>query len=96
MATADSGHSPEIPDHDDAPTSDEPWNVLTVPNLVSLLRLCGIPLFLWLVLVEEADLAATTRCRDRRCHRGCRKGRGGVRGLVSGGRQAGLPLLGCA
>ncbi len=58
MATADSGHSPEIPDDDDAPTSDEPWNVWTVPNLVSLLRLCGIPLFLWLVLVEEADLAA--------------------------------------
>ena len=54
MATADSGHSPEIPNHDDAPTSDEPWNVWTVPNLVSLLRLCGIPLFLWLVLVEEA------------------------------------------
>ena len=58
MATADSGHSPEIPDHDDAPTSEESWNVWTVPNLVSLLRLCGIPLFLWLVLVEEADLAA--------------------------------------
>jgi len=58
MGTADSGRTPEIPDHDHAPTSNEPWNVWTVPNLVSLLRLCGIPLFLWLVLVEEADLAA--------------------------------------
>ena len=58
MATADSEHTPEIPDHDDAPVSGEPWNVWTVPNLVSFLRLLGIPLFLWLVLVEEADVAA--------------------------------------
>lgn len=29
--------------------------VLTVPNLLSLLRLLGVPLFLWLVLVPEAD-----------------------------------------
>ncbi|PSL03565.1 CDP-diacylglycerol-phosphatidylglycerol phosphatidyltransferase [Haloactinopolyspora alba] len=29
--------------------------VLTVPNLLSVLRLLGVPLFLWLVLVEEAD-----------------------------------------
>ena len=29
--------------------------VLTVPNALSLLRLLGVPLFLWLVLVPEAD-----------------------------------------
>jgi cardiolipin synthase len=29
--------------------------VLTVPNLLSVLRLLGIPLFLWLVLVPEND-----------------------------------------
>lgn len=29
--------------------------VLTIPNLLSALRLLGVPLFLWLVLVKEAD-----------------------------------------
>jgi len=29
--------------------------VLTVPNIVSIIRLAGVPLFLWLVLVPEAD-----------------------------------------
>ena len=29
--------------------------VLTIPNLLSLFRLLGVPLFLWLVLVPEAD-----------------------------------------
>src|SRR5690606_17921453 len=29
--------------------------VLTVPNVLSVLRLLGVPLFLWLILVEEAD-----------------------------------------
>lgn len=29
--------------------------ILTVPNLVSLARLVGVPLFLWLLLVEQAD-----------------------------------------
>lgn len=29
--------------------------VLTVPNVLSVLRLLGVPLFLWLVLVREAD-----------------------------------------
>jgi cardiolipin synthase (CMP-forming) len=29
--------------------------VFTVPNLLSAVRLCGIPLFLWLVLGPEAD-----------------------------------------
>ena len=36
---------------------DEPptHGVWTVPNLLSALRLAGVPLFLWLVLVPEAD-----------------------------------------
>jgi cardiolipin synthase (CMP-forming) len=29
--------------------------VLTIPNLLSLIRLAGVPLFLWLVLVPKAD-----------------------------------------
>ncbi len=29
--------------------------VLTIPNLISVVRLAGVPLFLWLVLVPEAD-----------------------------------------
>ena len=29
--------------------------VLTVPNLISIIRLAGVPLFLWLVLGPEAD-----------------------------------------
>ncbi len=32
--------------------------ILTVPNVLSTLRLLGIPLFLWLVLVVHADVAA--------------------------------------
>ena len=32
--------------------------VLTIPNILSFLRLLGVPLFLWLVLVPEADTAA--------------------------------------
>ena len=32
--------------------------ILTVPNVISLLRLLGVPVFLWLVLVPEADGAA--------------------------------------
>lgn len=29
--------------------------IVTVPNMLSLLRLIGVPLFLWLLLVQEAD-----------------------------------------
>ena len=29
--------------------------VLTIPNIISIVRLAGVPLFLWLVLVPEAD-----------------------------------------
>jgi len=32
--------------------------VLTVPNVLSVLRLLGVPLFLWLILGPEADLWA--------------------------------------
>ena len=35
--------------------------ILTVPNALSLLRLLGVPVFLWLVLVPEADLAEIGR-----------------------------------
>ena len=36
----------------------EPYDtdrVFTVPNLLSFVRLLGVPLFLWLLLVREAD-----------------------------------------
>ena len=29
--------------------------VLTLPNIISIIRLAGVPLFLWLILVPEAD-----------------------------------------
>lgn len=32
--------------------------VFTIPNILSFLRLLGVPVFLWLVLVEEADTLA--------------------------------------
>lgn len=32
--------------------------VLTIPNVLSFLRLLGVPVFLWLVLVPQADVAA--------------------------------------
>ncbi|MFJ6197922.1 CDP-alcohol phosphatidyltransferase family protein [Micromonospora sp. NPDC092111] len=32
--------------------------VLTLPNLISFVRLLGVPLFLWLLLVVKADVAA--------------------------------------
>ncbi|MCW2780883.1 MAG: CDP-diacylglycerol-phosphatidylglycerol phosphatidyltransferase [Marmoricola sp.] len=35
-----------------------PSAIWTLPNLVSMLRLAGIPLFLWLVLGPEADVIA--------------------------------------
>jgi cardiolipin synthase len=37
---------------DDAPAADRVW---TIPNLLSLLRLLGVPLFLWLVLGPHAN-----------------------------------------
>jgi cardiolipin synthase len=38
------------------PAASRGW--LTVPNLLSVLRLAGVPLFLWLLLGPEADLWA--------------------------------------
>ncbi len=29
--------------------------ILTIPNIISFIRLLGVPLFLWLILVPEAD-----------------------------------------
>ncbi|WP_422756343.1 CDP-alcohol phosphatidyltransferase family protein [Micromonospora sp. WMMD708] len=37
---------------------DAAGRVLTLPNLISFVRLLGVPLFLWLFLVVEADVAA--------------------------------------
>ncbi|WP_343907445.1 CDP-alcohol phosphatidyltransferase family protein [Nocardioides aquiterrae] len=39
----------------DDSTRQQVWRVWTVPNLLSLLRLAGVPVFLWLVLGPEAD-----------------------------------------
>ena len=42
-----------------APVDDEVSDrILTIPNLLSFLRLLGVPLFLWLILVPKADTAA--------------------------------------
>jgi cardiolipin synthase len=41
-----------------ATVAGEPYDtdrVLTVPNILSFIRLLGVPLFLWLLLVREAD-----------------------------------------
>lgn len=39
-------------------SGDPQDRVLTVPNALSLLRLLGVPVFLWLVIWEQADLVA--------------------------------------
>ncbi|WP_370619818.1 CDP-alcohol phosphatidyltransferase family protein [Mumia sp. Pv 4-285] len=41
-----------------APNASSAERVLTVPNLLSFMRLLGVPLFLWLVLGPEADVLA--------------------------------------
>lgn len=51
MGTSASGRS-ALNDRQGARTGP---TVLTVPNLLSMLRLAGVPLFLWLVLGPEAD-----------------------------------------
>ena len=38
-----------------APEKGSGRQVLTLPNVISIIRLAGVPLFLWLVLVPEAD-----------------------------------------
>ncbi len=35
--------------------ADRGRRVLTIPNLISIIRLAGVPLFLWLILGPEAD-----------------------------------------
>lgn len=38
---------------------DEPsTRIVTIPNILSFARLLGVPVFLWLVLVPQADVAA--------------------------------------
>lgn len=49
----DDGRPADVSDH-----QDPEGRVLTVPNVLSGLRLLGVPVFLWLVLVEQADVAA--------------------------------------
>jgi cardiolipin synthase len=39
-------------------TARQPWRIWTIPNAVSLLRLLGIPIFLWILLVEKNDILA--------------------------------------
>lgn len=43
------------------PVAGEPYDterVLTVPNILSFIRLAGVPLFLWLLLERESDVWA--------------------------------------
>ena len=40
---------------DPGPQASSEPSALNVPNALSLLRLLGVPLFLWLLLVREAD-----------------------------------------
>jgi cardiolipin synthase len=39
-------------------TDPDEDRVLTIPNLLSMLRLAGVPVFLWLILGPQADVAA--------------------------------------
>lgn len=41
-----------------APTEDASDRIVTIPNALSLARLLGVPVFLWLVLAQQADVAA--------------------------------------
>jgi len=43
---------------DPAPTGSRAGRVWTIPNLLSMARLAGVPLFLWLVLGPEEDVWA--------------------------------------
>jgi len=46
------------PSHAQPEGSDPADRLLTVPNVLSLLRLAGVPLFLWLLLGPHYDLLA--------------------------------------
>jgi cardiolipin synthase len=47
-----------LPADDRAPEEEASDRIWTIPNLLSFLRLLGVPLFLWLVLVPQADVWA--------------------------------------
>src|ERR1700709_1043483 len=47
------GEGYQVDKQDDAVAGSR--RVLTIPNVISIFRLAGVPLFLWLVLVPEAD-----------------------------------------
>ena len=50
---------PEVqPSHAQPEAPDPADRLLTVPNVLSLLRLAGVPLFLWLLLGPHYDLLA--------------------------------------
>lgn len=50
---------PEVqPSHPQPEAPDPADRLLTVPNVLSLLRLAGVPLFLWLLLGPHYDLLA--------------------------------------
>ncbi len=44
-------HDPQVP-------PKQPWRIWTIPNAISVLRLIGIPIFLWILLVERNDIFA--------------------------------------
>jgi CDP-diacylglycerol--glycerol-3-phosphate 3-phosphatidyltransferase len=46
------------PSSGDATTAAPSDRIVTIPNLLSVLRLAGVPVFLWLLLGPHADVAA--------------------------------------
>jgi hypothetical protein len=50
------------PSHAQPEAPDPADRLLTVPNVLSLLRLAGVPLFLWLLLGPHYDLQAASCC----------------------------------
>ena len=50
-----SGHSGDVPARDGPAASDGRDRVLTIPNGISVVRLLGVPVFLWLALGPKAD-----------------------------------------
>ncbi|MGF6886858.1 cardiolipin synthase [Nocardia sp. GAS34] len=57
--TSEPGAEPPAPDTEPVPERERaaatPDRILTVPNALSVLRLIGVPVFLWLVLAVKAD-----------------------------------------
>ncbi|MBI1843862.1 MAG: CDP-alcohol phosphatidyltransferase family protein, partial [Actinobacteria bacterium] len=51
--------NPTVPTAHEAPSPGEgEGRVLTIPNVISLLRLACIPLFWWLLIVQDRRAAA--------------------------------------